>query len=160
MSLGYIPIAVSVAAFLISVLMAKFAYREQKLRLRPQIFIESIEGTSFTESSMILSIKVKNVGIIIAKNVVISHVIQINSNETSLGGDEHPSKALVVPNQTLVNMPIISGQTFIDIFNSRTPVYLIVRVDYEFGNNKYYYKLRNEFDIIGSRWAILDGDAN
>jgi hypothetical protein len=133
--------------------------KEQKLRLRPQIYIEDIINTNFTSNSLMLKITIKNVGLLPAKNMTILRTIRTDNYETSLGG-EHPSKGLIVPNQTLFNTPIITGQAFINIFNSKTEAHLVIRIDYESGDNKYFYEVRNLFDPIGRRWAMLEGDAN
>jgi len=155
-----------IAAFIISIIAAIFAgvvaliaFREQKLRLRPHIYIDKINVVS-SESELLFPIIVSNAGLLPAKNVTINPELQSGESKTTLNDDAFRSKAIVVPAQIIANTPGVKGQLMVDILQGKVPLHMNIDIHYEGNRQKYYYKAKYEFHPENRRWAILEGDAN
>ena len=73
----------AIAAFIVSICAALFtgfivllSYREQRHRLRPQVYIDKID-THISSDNLTFRIAIQNIGLLPAKNVRISPILKI-----------------------------------------------------------------------------------
>ncbi len=156
----------AIAALLISILAALFAgvmallaFREQRLRLRPQVYIDRIK-TNVSSNLLTFQTVIQNVGLLPAKNMTISPVLKVNNAIIELSDEARRSKAIVIPKQKFENPMQVSGKTKDAILKGSATLHAEIRVDYEANGKEYYFWARYEFNSERESWTILDGDAN
>ena len=156
----------NIAALIISILAAIFAgmvafssFREQRLRLRAQVYIDKIE-TSVTKESLSFRMAIGNVGLLPAKKVKISPILKVNDVRKKLSADDFQSKAIILPNQTFWNRMSVVGNTMQHILQGKTLLSADITIECESNGKDYYYKENCEFNRTQLNWTVVDGDAN
>lgn len=160
----------AVAALCISILAAVFAgvvavlaFKEQRYRLRPHLYVDNI-SVNCTKTAMTTAVVVKNVGLVTAKNVTISPSISLGETTKSLDVDEEWPKSLVLPQQTITNTPTIQGKTWEtrqqDILQGILALKLAIHLAYEGAGRRFFFTARYRWNHVTGRWAFEGGDAN
>jgi hypothetical protein len=142
----------TIAAFIISIFSALFAgfvtllaFREQRLKLRPYVYISVIDPKT-------LDVEITNCGLLPAKRVTVSVYQRFKNQviEQESGSTKH---AILLPNQQIyssIDRQLLEGER---------PVSIEIMIQYHSNNASYYYKTIYEFNPEGE-WIIVEADAN
>jgi len=157
----------AITALIIALLAAAFtgyhvylAFREQKLRLRPYIFVDNINTDINTSTDTIKAeLEIKNCGLMTAKNVTISPVLYLDGIQMPQMKLEQPHKAMIMPQQICKNPVQIKGG-ITKVLQGQVNVKIDVRIDYESGGQQYFYKGTYTFFTKPYSWIFKNGDAN
>jgi len=155
-----------IAAFIISLfavafagIMAKMAWKEQKLRLRPYLYIDTID-TRISNELMACKVVIKNIGLMVAKNVILSPVLTSDGLNKVAKMDEERSKLIMVPQQILYETFEVTGQELQNVLQGEVTLKLDFDIDYEGMGKQLYYKAHYTYSPEIKLWIFDSGDAN
>lgn len=156
----------AIAALVIALLAAAFtgyhvylAFKEQKLRLRPQVYVDEID-TDISAAVITVRIAIQNAGLLPAKNVRISPVLVLGNVKRELSDEDRRSRAIILPSQRVWNTMQVKGEAKDNVLQGKELLLAEVKVDYESSRQKYFYKGLYEFSSGKKAWVLLEGDAN
>ena len=161
MVLGILALVISILAAAFSGIIAKLGLKEQKLRLRPYIYVDSInEDISTVTDTIRMELVIKNCGLMIAKNARISPVLSFDGIPQKQIAVEKPAKAMILPQQIVLNPMQIQGEIVKKMLQGQVNAKIDIHIDYESAGQKYFYKGTYTFFSGNCRWIFEDGDAN
>jgi len=158
----------AIAALIIALFAAAFtgyhvwlAFREQRLRLRPYVYVDSInEDISAVTNTIKMELVIKNCGLMIAKNTRISPVMSLDGVPQQQVALEKSAKAMILPQQIVLNPMQIQGEFVKKLLQGQASAKIDVHIDYESAGQKYFYKGTYTFFAGSLRWIFQGGDAN
>ncbi len=159
MVLNITAIIISVLAATFTGILALLAFREQKFRLRPYIYIDRID-THASAESIVWRLAIKNIGLLPAKDVRISPLLSADGLSKGLDKDEEYSKAIVVPQQVIWNSVGIRGETKQKLIQGKIKLEMDVSINYEGAGKQYHYRAHYTYNVGTSHWVFDEGDAN
>ena len=118
MALDIIAIIIAIFAVIFTGIMATLSFKEQKLRLRPRVYIDRID-TVVSLDRLTFIVNIQNCGLLPAKNVRISPILKVDGKSKELQPEDVQSKAIIVPNQILKHRMKVVGQTMQNILESK-----------------------------------------
>jgi hypothetical protein len=159
MAIDIIALVVSIVAALFAGTVAYLSIREQRMRLRPYVYVDSINNI-FAQGSLSFSAKIMNAGLIPAENVVINPRIQVGEKIKTLTKDDMRSKAIIVPNQVFwFSQMGVSGEQFQQVMRGEVKLSFTIAFDYEGAGKKYSYSADYKFDQVRKTCTIISGSA-
>ena len=158
----------AIAALIIALVAAAFtgyhvylAFKEQRLRLRPYVYVDSINQDISTVTNTIkMELVIKNCGLMIAKNARISPVLSFDGIPQKQIALEKPAKAMILPQQIVLNPMQIQGEIMKKVLQGQVSAKIDIRIDYESAGQKYFYKGTYTFFTGNFRWIFQEGNAN
>lgn len=160
MALDILALIISCIAALFAGTVAKLGFKEQKLRLRPYIYVDRINTNISTSTDTInAELEIKNCGLMTAKNAKISPVLSLDGIPQKQIALEKPHKAMIMPQQICKNPVQIKGG-ITKVLQGQVNVKIAVRIDYQSGGQQYFYKGTYTFFTKPYSWVFENGDAN
>lgn len=160
MALGVIAIVVSGFAVIFVAVVAILSYREQRLRLRPYVYVDSVDIHS-TANSIMFKNKIMNSGLMPENNLSIDPSIAVGEMTRELGADEIRSRAILVPNQIIWFSQIgVTGPAAQSVMRGEVQLRFTITLDYEGAGRKYHYNATYLFNHARRTCIIVDGEAN
>jgi hypothetical protein len=159
MILGVIAIVIAVLSAGFTGWMAIMNYNEQKVRLRPQVYIDRID-TNIKSDTIFFKSHIKNCGLLPANNVTISLSLSLGdrkqkTNIAEPGATE--SVAVILPNQVFYNTMYIKKPAWDDVLSGKKALTAETKIDYRSGKKEYSYYIESKFNPESLRWTIVKG---
>jgi hypothetical protein len=157
MVLGIIAIIIAVFSAGFTGWMALMSFREQKVRLRPHVYIDRIDTSDKNDILEGLT-SISNCGLLPATNLTITGKISLSN------GVEIPAQAesnvILVPNQVIKNRFAVKNPTRASVLSGELELNVLYRLDYHSDKNEYYYEAVFTCNPINKHWIIKKSKAN
>lgn len=157
MVLGAIAIVIALLSAGFTGWMAVMNFREQKVRLRPHVYIDKID-TSDKNGVLEGVTHISNCGLLPAKNLGITGKLVL-SNGVEIPA-ERESSVILVPRQVIKNRFGVKNPTRAKVLSGQLELTITYRLDYHFGNNEYYYEAVFVINPTNKHWIIKESNAN
>lgn len=159
MTLEVIAIIISLASAGFTGTLALFTRREQKLRLRPHVYVDKID-TVVAEEGIIWRLGMKNIGLLPAKKLKLSPIILFDGQSHGLEPGKGRSQGIIVPNQVVWYTMRVGKEPKQKVMEGKAKLAMDFVINYESGGKQYHWKAHYTYRSDTNTWEISEADAN
>ena len=142
---------ISICSVIFAGIVAMLSFKEQKLRLRPYVFVSGIDNNTF-------DVAITNCGLLPAKKATIS-VIQRFNNQVIEQPSSSTKYSIILPNQILYTTVEIDETTKSQMLQGKIQFAVEIEIKYYSNGVSYFYKVI--YDINPKEgWVVVEADAD
>ncbi len=159
MIVGWIAIGIALLSVLFTGVMAKLAFKEQKLRLRPHVYIEK-QNVKVTDKALVFHMGMTNCGLSLARKTTISSELKLNGDVLKNLKPSITKHSIISPNQTIGYGFRLEEPTRSVVLQEEVKLTTKIEIRYQ-GNGKCYYFISTfAYNPRNNKCIVIEADAD
>ena len=154
-----VALIISICAAAFAGVVACIAFREQRLRLRPYVYIGKANA-AITDKALVINIGITNCGLLPAKITTISSELKFDGDVIKKLKPSATMHAIILPNQTIGDTFRLEEPARNMILQEKVKLTAKIEIRYQGNRQSHYFISTFVFNPQNKKLILVEADAN